>query len=238
MSCSLDQASDELSQTIADMLYTMKPGEVSQFLLHNGYWLLRRSHQVGPDLTPPMGAEVVLTIRLHTVHQGKDVWKLTDIERLEIAQRHKEQGSEMFKSAHYRSAAICYSKSVQFLLAVDPDVPLEVEVLEDHEKEILSLKTIALSNLAACQLKLEQYQHVVRNCSMVLEIDPTSLKSWYRRAKAQLAMNDFEAARSDVSRAREIDPSNQAVGELLKEVEARETAHRAKYKDALKAMFR
>lgn len=216
---------------------TMKEGESSQFLLHSGYWLLRHSHLVPEHHTPPMGAQVTFTLRLHSVQPGKDIWQLTDAERLDAARRHKERGSEMFRSGHFRSAALCYSKSVQHLAAVDPDLPLEVEELEEQEKEILSLRTVVLMNLAACQLKMEQYHHVVSNCSRVLEVEPGSIKTLYRRAKALLAMSDFEGARLDALRARELEPGSQAIGELLREVEAREGVHKAKYRDALKAMF-
>lgn len=184
-----------------------------------------------------MGAEVTFTICLHSFHRGREIWDLTDQERLEIAKRHKEQGSVLFKEEHFRGASMCYSKCVQYLAAVDPDTPFEVESLEDYEREILSLRTVALMNLAACQLKFDQYDGVVRNCSKVLEWDPRNIKSWYRRAKALLGMNDFESARTDLLKAKELDPSNQAVAELLRTVEVQEAAHRAKYKDALKVMF-
>lgn len=233
-----DQADSELGRAIEEMVYTMKQGERSRFLLtRSGYCLLSHSHLIQRDQLPPMGAEVSFTIHLRQVQQGKDVWELMDQERLEMAKAHKERGSALFKTGHVRSAAMCYSKSVQSLAPVDPDIPLEVEILEEHEREILSLRTVCLMNLAACQLKLEQYSNVVRNCSRVLELEPGSTKSWYRRAKALLAMRDFEAARADLLKARELDPGNQAVSELLKAVETQELAQRAKYRDALKAMF-
>lgn len=215
------------------MICTMKQEERSQFLLHDWYRLLVNSGQQAP----PMGAEVIFTIHLWSFCQGKDLWKLTDQERLEAARRHKQRGSELFKSGQFRGASIRYSKSLQYLAAVDPDVALEVDTLEDYEQEIISLRTTSLMNLAACQLRFNQFDYVVRNCSRVLEVDPRNLKGWYRRAKALLAMNDFEASRADLLKAKELDPCNQAVSELLKTLELQESAHRAKYKDALKTMF-
>lgn len=215
---------------MADMICTMKQGERSEFLLHK---LLPINNQV-----PPKGDEVaVFTIHLHSFHQGTDVWQLTDQERLEIAKKHKQQGSELFKSGHLRGASIRYSKAIQRLAAVDPDTPLEVDSVEEYEREIVSLRTASLMNLAACQLKFNEFQHVVRNCSRVLELDPRNLKGRYRRAKALLAMNDFEGSRSDLLKAREVEPGNQAVNELLRTLEAQEMAHRAKYREALKTMF-
>ena len=217
----------------------MKQGEQAQFLLHGGYKLLAHSLTIENHQQPPNEevATVTFILWLHSFQQGKDVWELTDQERLEIARQHKEGGSKLFKSNHFRQAAMRYSKSVQYLAAVDPDIPLEVESMEEHEKEIVSLRTVCLLNLAACQLKLEQYDSVVRNCSRVLEVEPRNVKSWYRKAKALLAMRDYESARSDLMRAKELDPGNQAVNELLRVVDVQESAHMAKYRDALKAMF-
>lgn len=221
------------------MVCSMKEEERAQFLLHDGCQLLTHSAFLGPShhQAPPIGTEVVFTIHLHSFRQGKDTWELTEQERLKIANRHKLQGSELFKSGRFRGASIRYSKAVQYLAAVDPDTPFEVEKLEEYEQEILAVKTASLLNLAACQLKFNLFNHVVRNCSRVLEVDPTNLKGLYRRAKALLAMKDFESSREDLLKAKEIDPSNQAVNELLRTVEVQESAHRAKYKDALKTMF-
>ena len=220
------------------MICTMKKEERARFLLHRGYDMVARSPSTVADhQRPPEGTEVTFTIHLHSFERGKDVWDLTDQERLEMARQHKEEGSKLFKLNHIRCAAMRYSKSVQCLAAMDPDTPLEVENLEDYEKEIVSVRAAALLNLAACHLKLGQYDHVVRNCSKVLEVEPGNVKGWYRRAKALLAMRDYESARSGLLKAKELDPGNQAVNELLREVDAGESAHRAKYKDALKAMF-
>ena len=219
------------------MVCTMKQGERAQFLLQDGRQLLTHSPRFRPSQAPPTGGKVTFTIHLKSFQQGKDIWKLTDQERLEIAKKHKQQGSELFKSGHYRGASIRYSRAIQYLAAVDPDTPLEVDTLEEYEKEILSLRTVTLTNLAACQLRFNQFDHVVKNCSRVLEVDPKNVKSLYRRAKALLAMKDFEASRTDLLRAKEADPGNQAINELLRTVEVQEAVHRAKYKDALKAMF-
>ena len=237
---SSDETDDELGVALSDMVYTMKQEERSEFMLHDGCRLLAHSALLGPascHQAPPTGAEIVFTINLRSFRQGKDVWKLTDQERLEIAKKHKLQGSELFRAGRLRGASIRYSKAVQYLAAVDPDTPLEVEKLEEHEQEILSVRTASLLNLAACQLKFSQFNYVVQNCSRVLEVEPTSLKGRYRRAKALLAMRDFESSRADLLKAKEVEPGNQAVSELLRTVEVEESAHRAKYKDALKGMF-
>lgn len=233
----LDETDDELSVAVGDMIQTMRGGEQSQFLLHEGQHLLPHS-LLTSDPEPRPQKRIQFTIHLRSFRQGKDVWRLTEQERLEIAGRHKQRGSELFKSSHTCGASIRYSKALQYLSPIDPDIPLEVDVLEEHECAILSLRSVCLLNLAACQLRFDQFDHVVRNCSKALEADPRSLKALYRRARALLAMKDFEGARADLVRAREMEPANQAVNELLRSVETKEQTHTAKYREALKTMFK
>lgn len=211
----------------------MRPGEVSQFTVRNIY-----SSQVRPR---DVSMEAQLSYNLHllsVISRGKDVWRLTDRERLEIAQKHKNKGSEFFKVKNYQGASIHYSKAIKYLAGVDPDTPYEVEIIEEHERDIPKVRVQSFLNLAACQLQLGQHGHVVSNCSKVLEVEPNNLKGLYRRAKALLATKDFEAAREDLIRAKEVDPASQAINELMRTLDTQETAHRAKYKDALKEMFR
>ena len=140
----------------------MKPGEESEYLLYDTHRLLSNSPSIFlPSQPVPMGAEIAYKVHLHSFTQGIQPWKLTDQNRLEIAKKHKDQGSDLFKMGLFRGASIRYSKAVKYLAPVDPDTPFEVENLEDYEKEIMSIKAMALLNLAACQLKFGQHNNVI-----------------------------------------------------------------------------
>ena len=228
-----------LSQLLDDTVCSMKQGEKSQLEITD-YRLLQESEQLLKQLkvaSLPEGCRVVYTIHLVSFERGRDSWELSDQERLEVARRHKEGGGELFKLGKIKGAAMCYSKALKYLVPVDPDIQLEVESLQDYEKEIFSLQCVLMLNLAACQLKFGQYSLVVKNCNRVLEVEADSVKALYRRGQALALINDLDGAREDLVKAKKLEPSNKAIDEQLKLLDSRQQAQDAKYKDALKTMF-
>ena len=217
----------------------MKQGEKCQLEITD-YGLLQESEQLLKHLgvaALPEDCKVIYKIHLVSFERGRDFWELSDQDRLEIAKRYKETGGELFKLEKMKGASICYSKALKYLIPVDPDIQLEVEQLQEYEKEIFSLQSVLMLNLAACQLKFLQYPNVVKNCTRVLEMEADNVKALYRRGQALVAMNDFDQAREDLTKAKKLEPSNKAIEEQLKLLESRQQAHNAKYKDALKSMF-
>lgn len=217
----------------------MKHGEKCQLEITDRS-LLQESEQLLKHLsatTLPDNCRVIYTIHMVSFERGRDLWELSDQDRLEIAKRYKETGGELFKLDKTKGAAICYSKGLKYLIPVDPDIQLEVQQLQEYEKEIFSLQSVLMLNLAACQLKFQQYPHVVKNCSRVLEMEADNVKALYRRGQALVMMNDYDRAREDLTKAKKLEPANKAVDEQLKLLESRQQAHNAKYKDALKSMF-
>lgn len=90
-----------------------------------------------------------------------------------------------------------------------------IEPENEEEDSILDeLKTNLYSNLAACQLKLCQFDRVIRNCSKSLEINNENVKCLYRRASAFLEHKDRESAEKDIKQILQLEPENTAVKEL------------------------
>lgn len=230
---------DGLSQLLDDTVCSMKLGEKCQLEITDCN-VICESEQLLKQLNVtalPNGCKVVYTIHLISFERGRDLWELSDQERLEIAKRHKEAGGMLFKLDNTKGAAMCYSKALKYLIPVDPDIQLEVEHLQDYEKEIFSLQSVLMLNLAACQLKFQQYPLVVSNCTRVLEMESDNVKALYRRGQALIMMNDFDRAKEDLTKAKKLESGNKAIDEQLKLLETRQQAHEAKYRDALKSMF-
>lgn len=235
----LGDSCDGLSELLDNTVCSMKQGEKCQLEITDNN-LLCESDQLLKQLNVtalPDSCKVVYTIDMISFECGRDLWELSDQERLEIAKRHKEAGGELFKLDKIKGAAICYSKALKYLIPVDPDIQLEVQHLQDYEKEIFSLQSVLMLNLAACQLKFQQYPHVVSNCSRVLALEPDNVKALYRRGQAFTMMNDLDRAREDLLKAKKLEPANRAIDEQLKLLESHQQAHDSKYKDALKTMF-
>ena len=82
-------------------------------------------------------------------------------------------------------------------------------------KEVDSLKLPLYLNIAACQMKMRQYEYAIKNCTKALEIDGENIKALYRRCIALTEINEFERARKDAEEALSIDESNQALKKQL-----------------------
>lgn len=177
--------------------------------------------------------KVQYSIHLLSFKGGKDVWKLGVQERLELARHHKTLGTDKFKTGDIRAAAVHYSKALKYL------IPIKLDELHEEtiRKDTLALTSVSLLNLAACQLKFKQDHHAAQNCTKVLRIEPENVKALYRRGLALINMSDFDQAREDLIKARSLEPSNRAVEDQLRSLEAKVQAQKIKYKDALKTMF-
>lgn len=77
---------------------------------------------------------------------------------------------------------------------------------------------ISLSlNIAACCLKVEEFDSVVHMCSSVLSVSPSNVKAHFRRAIAFKNLRSLEAARKDLLKSLEVEPSNKGI---MRELEA------------------
>ena len=182
---------------------------------------------------PNGSTKVVYYVHLLSLERGKDVWKLSNQERVELAKHHKILGTDIFKAGDIKAAAVHYSKALKYLIPVKVDDTLQ----EGFHKDILTLKNITLLNLAACQLKFKQDDYAAQNCSKVLQTEPENIKALYRRGLALTNMNDFDKAKQDLVKARKLEPKNRAIEEQLRTLEMKVQAQRNKYRDALKNMF-
>jgi len=177
------------------------------------------------------GSDLVCVIQLLSFTRATDVWKLSLEERLEAATHCKTIGTSLFQQHKVLLAARKYSKALQYI------IPLQYNGESDQRQDVLLLKAACLSNLAACHLKLEQFEDVCKVCSKVLSCDAGNVKCLYRRGVAYSKLNDYELARKDLSRAKELEPNNKAIVEQLKQLDTKEREIDKKYAKALKGMF-
>lgn len=111
----------------------------------------------------------------------------------EIAQNFKEQGNDYFKGKRYREAMGFYTQGI------------------DAKPTNNALLEALLCNRAACNLELENYGSVLRDCSKVLTINPKSSKAYYRSAVALLSLDRPEEALDCCERCLSFDAHNQAI---------------------------
>lgn len=204
----IGQSCDELSHALEGVVCTMKVGERCRVSVGSSY-----------------------ALELLSLEAGRPLWELSDEERAGLAARHKAAGTQCFQEGNTAGAAMHYSRAVKYLIPIEGT---DVETMATTE----SLKIVLFLNLSACQLRFGQYPLVVSNCTRVLTgSEAPNVKALFRRAQANIYMNDFEQARQDLLRAKQVAPGNHAVEEQLKALAAKEAAHRKHYHNALGKMF-
>ena len=229
----MGRESDDVLGRIVDLcLLSMKEREQRQLVIDREQLkFLPREELVSYAI--PIGAEIrqmEITVALKSFTRAKDPWELSLEERTGVASHHKALGAERFGAELYRAAGFHYAKAIKSLL---PLFLPEVEVPKEAEE----LKKACYLNLAACQLKLQQFASVEGNCKKVLSMDPDNVKALYRCSSAMLHMNRVDEAKTLLQKAREIQPRNGAVLTLLKETVQKLKEHDTRMAKALRPMF-
>jgi len=77
------------------------------------------------------------------------------------------------------------------------------------------LKIPCYLNIAACKLKIGDYQDVIKNCDDVLKVQPDNVKALFRKGQALNTLDVWDEAKQLLSRALELDPQNTDVKKEL-----------------------
>ncbi|KAH8118482.1 hypothetical protein DFH11DRAFT_1502486 [Phellopilus nigrolimitatus] len=138
----------------------------------------------------------------------------------EIAHNFKEQGNGYFKGKRYREAVGFYTQAI------------------DAKPEDASLVEALLCNRAACNLELQNYGSVLRDCSKAITQNPECSKAYYRSAHALLSLERPEDALDACVRCLNFDPDNAGVKALRNRVLVAKKSKEEKEKTRLERMSR
>ncbi|PUZ62065.1 hypothetical protein GQ55_4G328100 [Panicum hallii var. hallii] len=143
--------------------------------------------------------------------------ELEEKERLgQAADHHRERGNESFKQKKYHEAAVHYTKAMK-MNPKDPKI---------------------FSNRAQCYIYLGALPQALEDAEKCIELDPTFLKGYVRKAKVQFLMEDYENAMATYQEGLRCDPNNLEVLDGLRRCEARiKRGHGGADLQYLKKMF-
>eukprot|EP00250_Pteridium_aquilinum_P007685 c17355_g1_i1 orf=366-2324(+) len=126
----------------------------------------------------------------------------------------KEDGNRRFQSKDYQGALVQYEQALRLTPRNHPD------------------RAVFHSNRAAClmQMKPVQYEAVVHECTLALDIHPKFSRALFRRARALEALGKLELALHDVQTILQEEANHQDALELAKKlrvcIRSREEAQR------------
>lgn len=109
----------------------------------------------------------------------------------------KETGNVTFKAGKYAEAKLIYEEALK---AADNN----------------QLRSTLYANLAACSLKLQQFDQCIIECDSTLELDPLNVKALYRRALSYFETKDYVKCHSDLHRLLKLESTNQDALQLMR----------------------
>jgi len=144
--------------------------------------------------------------------EDNDNRKLRKPERMRMVLKNKDEGTELFKGGNFRPAAARYHKALTHAAKF-------FDLTAEDEAEVKAVKTTLYLNLASCYLKLEIWDQALRNSSDALELEPTSVKAFFRRASAYDGKKDWNNAMADAKRCQELsDVEDKLVTKLVEKL--------------------
>ncbi|XP_032659350.1 peptidyl-prolyl cis-trans isomerase D isoform X4 [Chelonoidis abingdonii] len=126
-----------------------------------------------------------------------------------IAEDIKNIGNTFFKSQNWAMASKKYTKGLRYV---------EASKAIAEESDTAKLNPAALTcllNIAACKLKVSDWQGTIESCCEALALDPANTKALYRRAQGWQGIRDFDQALADLKKAQEITPEDKGTSASL-----------------------
>ncbi|KAM7271400.1 hypothetical protein ACFE04_030614 [Oxalis oulophora] len=216
----------QVNEGLDRSIMTMKKGEEALVTINAAEYL--SNHEVENLINAD--SYVRYEIKLIDFTKDKPFWKMNSNEKLETCEQKKTNGNLLFKAGKFWGASKKYDKAANY-------VEYNHEFTEDKKRLAKSLLLSCYLNNAACQLKLGNYPEASRLCTKVLEVDPMSVKSLFRRSQAYLETSELEKAEDDIKRALSIDPNNREVKLEYKKLKEKQREY-AKYQaEVFSTMF-
>ena len=253
----------QVNKILHRILRHMRLGETSQISFEIDPDLLNEAFAKNEQNSNKVYLDLKFEINLIEIEKFTDkqiqqaqIYSLNEKELLELLNEHKKDANDLYKKSFYLSGFHRYQKSMNYLLICENLVKekLKKENLKtideeddkhDQEKNgnqnflnnLLQIKSQLYSNMAACQLKNNNYPMAKINCTNCLNIKPENVKALYRRAQAFTMLNDYDEAIQDLNTAGALEPNNSDIKQRLSLVENLQRNYKNKMSANLKKMF-
>ena len=214
---------------------TMKKGEKA--VLQCG-----PKYAYGPSGSPPKippNATLRFTVELiNFAPKRKEAWQMKSNEKVEEADKCKNEGNRAFTSGDLHGAIDEYKAGWKYIEYFNDDEANMYDPLSDTSKTLLQTLRVTLqSNMAMVYLKLENYREAMKAADTALKYDPNHAKSLFRRGTARSHIGMFEEAKSDLLQAVKLAPSDAAIRNELERVKQVIQAGKEREKKAFSGIF-
>ncbi|EIE25611.1 hypothetical protein COCSUDRAFT_83618 [Coccomyxa subellipsoidea C-169] len=195
---------------------SMRKGERCLLRVQPQYGYGERGSFSFPNVPPNAELEYqVELVDFDAADEMKDRGEMTYEERLEAAERHRMKGNALFQQGENTDALGKYAMALSY---INEDFMIQLQ--GPHAEKAQSLKTPIHLNMAACQIRLQDWQGVTWNCSQVLAKEKGNAKALFRRGRAHNALGHTEEALQDLTAAAQAAPDDRAISREIQAVKA------------------
>ncbi|XP_042268926.1 FKBP prolyl isomerase 16 [Thunnus albacares] len=195
----------DVNQALEECVISMQKGEITLLLADSqyAYGLLGRE----PDI--PAWAPLLYQLQLLDVREKPDPLTLPVADRIRIGNQKRERGNFHFQREEYSMAARAYCMALDVLTTRSRDG--NDGGVEAEEEEVHDYRVKCLNNLAASQLKLEQYNEALHTSRDVLALEPNNVKALFRTGKLLSDMAEYKEAMEVLKKALKLEPATKAI---------------------------
>uniref|UniRef100_H3DPI9 FKBP prolyl isomerase 16 n=1 Tax=Tetraodon nigroviridis TaxID=99883 RepID=H3DPI9_TETNG len=161
-----------------------------------------------PDV--PAWAPLLYQLQLLHVRDKPDPMTLPVADRIRIGNQKRERGNFHFQREEYCLAARAYSMALSVLTTRSEDGG-DDSAKVDEEEEVREYRVKCLNNLAAAQLKLEQYEEALSTSRDVLTLEQNNVKALYRTGKLLSDKGEYKEAMEVLKKALKLEPTTKAI---------------------------
>jgi len=221
-------SSQNIISGVETALSHMKKGDIAKLAI-------KAQHAWGisgfPEFNIPASTDVTYEVELKSFEKCKEAWQLNSDEKLEQSTLLKNKGSDLFKDSKYELAMKKYQKISEYLKneAFDTD---------EQKEQSLKLQVAGQLNVAACALKLKEYNQAIDACVDVLEKEPKNEKGIFRLAQAYFAQTEFNQAIHYYNLCTEVNPSNKEANHQIAVCKQKLKEYNEKQKAIYSKMFK
>ena len=209
-----------ISRTLEQEILTMRPQETSEI------W--STFSQIFPNssaFSPETELKLIISVINACGELNKNPWDLDDdLDRFQKANELKTKGNEMLKNQNIKEANSMYSVGLNI-------------VEEDTGTKFEETKLNLSNNLILGNLKVGNAKNAKELAEKLLAQNPKLVKVMYRKAVAEIALGEFEAAKSDLLKAKELDPESKEILQELNGLKEKERKMKEKAKEVYGKMF-